>query len=29
VPFSHLRRNDWIDQLYAATCSSIHGICRL
>jgi glucoamylase len=27
--FSHLRRNDWIDKLYAATCSSIHGICRL
>ena len=29
TPFTHLRRNDWIDQLYATTCSSIHGACKL
>ena len=26
---TYLRRNDWIDQLYATTCSSIHGACKL
>jgi GH15 family glucan-1,4-alpha-glucosidase len=29
TPLGYLRREDWIDQLYADTCSSIHGICRL
>ena len=29
TPFTHLRRDDWIDQLYSATCSSIHGTCKL
>jgi len=29
APLSSLRRDDWIDQLYSSTCSSIHGICKL
>jgi len=29
TPLGYLRREDWIDQLYADTCSSIHGICKL
>ena len=29
TPFTHLRRNDWIEKLYATTCSSIHGACKL
>jgi glucoamylase len=29
TPFTHLRRHDWIDKLYATTCSSIHGACKL
>lgn len=28
TPLGYLRREDWIDQLYAETCSSIHGICQ-
>jgi hypothetical protein len=27
--FTHVRRDDWIDQLYATTCTSIHGACKL
>ncbi|MGQ9920301.1 MAG: glycoside hydrolase family 15 protein [Desulfobacca sp.] len=29
TPLGYLRREDWIDQLYADTCSSIHGTCKL
>lgn len=29
TPLGYLRREDWIDQLYAETCSSIHGICQI
>ena len=28
-PFTYLRRDDWIEKLYSATCSSIHGTCKL
>jgi hypothetical protein len=24
-----LRQEDWIERLYAQTCDSIHGICKL
>ncbi len=29
TPLGYLRREDWIDQLYAETCHSIHGTCKL
>jgi Zn ribbon nucleic-acid-binding protein len=29
APFMQLRRDDWIDKLYATTCNSIHGACKL
>jgi glucoamylase len=24
----YLRQGDWLEQLYAQTCDSIHGICK-
>ncbi len=27
--FPYLRRDDWLEALYAQTCDSIHGICKI
>ena len=29
TPLPYLRREDWIEQLYFNTCSSIHGTCKI